>query len=94
MRRKIAKRKRRDILRKGATFTEEKWLYEEKERIGFSAHSLYFGWEIYGCGRDELEAYKSILDIMPWCEENPRTDDNGHISINGKEIPVTGVMSL
>ena len=100
MRRKISKRKRRDILRKGGVFDEEEWLYEiidgAKEKIGFSAHVLYFGWEIYGCGRDELDAYRNVLDTMPWCEENPRNDINSYISIMNSErpIPVTGVRSL
>ena len=100
MRRKISKRKRRDILSKGGEFTKEEWLYEiidgVKEKIGFSAHVLYFGWEIYGCGRDELGAYKNVLNTMPWCEENPRDDIHSYISIATSErpIPVTGVWSL
>lgn len=100
MRRKISKRKRRDILRKGGEFDKEEWLYETfdgaKEKIGFSAHVNYFGWTIYGCGRDELEAYRNVLDTMPWCEENPRNDINSYISIMTSEhqIPVTGVRSL
>ncbi len=100
MRRKISKRKRRDILRKGGVFDEEEWLYEiidgAKEKIGFSAHVLYLGWKIYGCGRDELEAYRNVLDTMPWCEENPRDDIHSYISIAASErpIPVTGVRSL
>ena len=100
MRRKISKRKRRDILRKGGEFVKEEWLYEiidgRKEKIGFTTHVLYFGWKIHGCGRDELEAYRNVIDSMPWCEENPRNDINSYISIATSErpIPVTGVVSL
>ena len=100
MRRKISKRKRHDILRKGGEFVKEEWLYEiidgRKEKIGYSAHVYYFGWKIYGGGRDELEAYRNVIDSMPWCEENPRNDINGYISIGNSDrlIPVTGVWSL
>ena len=100
MRRKISKRKRRDILRKGGVFDKEEFLYETidgiKEKIGFSAHVMYLGWKIYGCGRDELEAYRVVLDTMPWCGENPRNDPKSYISIINSEhpIPVTGVYSL
>lgn len=100
MRRKISKRKRRDILRKGGVFVQEEWLYEiidgRKEKIGFTAHVYYLGWKIHGCGRDELEAYRNVIDTMPWCEENPRNDINSYISIANSErpIPVTGVWSL
>ena len=100
MRRKISKRKRRDILAKGGVFTTEDRIYcydysGKKEKVGYSAHVFYCGWEIYGCGKDELEAYKSVLDTMPWCEENPRDETNGYISLlSGDQIPVTGVWKI
>lgn len=99
MRRKISKVKKRDILKRGGVFTTEEWLYVydykgKKEKIGYSAHVFYCGWEIYAAGRDELEAYKEAISNMDWCEENPRTVENGTISINGHEVSVTGVMSL
>ena len=100
MRRKISKRKRRDILRKGGVFNKEEWLYEiingRKEKIGFCAHVYYLGWKIHGCGWDELEAYRNVIDTMPWCEENPRDDIHSYISIATSErtISVTGVCSL
>lgn len=99
MRRKISKRKRREILARGGIFRNEGWFYTysiegKKQRSGYEAHVQSNGWVILAGGRDELEAYKAVLNEMEWCEANPRTPENDHIIINGHDVPVTGVMTL
>lgn len=71
MRRKIAKRKRKEILKKGAEIIKEGWNHE----LGnvFVVKLEYLGWEIITHPeRDELEAYKSALECMAVCEDEPR----------------------
>ena len=75
MRRKIAKRRRRDILALGGVIEKEEWCGENslprKER-GYAAHVQYKGWRILSVGDDELEVYQSLLDCMKDTKEYPR----------------------
>ena len=69
MRRKIAKRKRREALRKGAM------ILEEGREFGYTfAHVKYMGWKIFSGGEDELEAWNGVLACFPSCEEEPREE--------------------
>lgn len=69
MRRKIAKRLRREVLRMGGVISEEE---KGKEERYYTAKVKYNGWTIYGNGEDELEVYRVVLDVMkvdcvePW----------------------------
>lgn len=67
MRRKIAKRKRKYILSKGA-----KILKEEKTKEYFACEVLYLGWHIHSADRDELSAFQGVIESFPVCEEEPR----------------------
>lgn len=73
MRRKIAKRRRRDILTLGGVFEKEEWCGEKslprKER-GYVAHVQYKGWRILSAGDDELDAYQLAL----WCMKYPKDE--------------------
>lgn len=70
MRRKIAKRKRRYILSKGA-----KIVSEEKADGFFSVKVDYLGWHISSGDWDELSAYQGVIACFPSCEEMPRAED-------------------
>jgi len=100
MRRKIAKRRRRDILRKGGIIRREGWLYDHypdgyKEKIGYEAHVEYYGWVIFAGGRDELDAYKIAIRSMPWCEENQKDENNGYLQISeDKKAAIKGIWAL
>lgn len=75
MRRKIAKRRRRDILALGGVIEKEEWCGPKtmpRKENGYAAHVRYKGWRILSVGDDELEVYHSILDCMKDTEEYPR----------------------
>jgi hypothetical protein len=75
MRRKIAKRRRRDILALGGVFEKEEWYGPKtmsRKENGYAAHVQYKGWRILSVGDDELEVYQSLLDCMKDTEEYPR----------------------
>lgn len=73
MRRKIAKRCRREILRAGGVITEEKWIREpgwQRKDCGFGTKVICNGWNICSIGKDELESYKMALDCVKHdCDE-------------------------
>ena len=72
MRRKIAKRKRRYALRKGAEILNEGWCKEpEWDDKYYEAYVRYCGWTIMSAGRDELEVYDGVLACFPSCEKEP-----------------------
>ena len=74
MRRKIARRKRKEILKKGAEIVSEYWVTEpdwKRKDRGFVVVVNYCGWNIHAPGYDELAAYKSALECFPSCEEEP-----------------------
>lgn len=66
MRRKIAKRKRRYILSKGAEIVSE-----EEVDGGIIVKVDYLGWHIIAPDRDALSAYHGVIACFPMCEENP-----------------------
>lgn len=77
MRRKIAKRKRKYILSKGAEIVCDRWekdLDFPNDRY-FVAKVDYLGWHITSTDRDELSAYQGVIACFPSCEGNPRTED-------------------
>lgn len=74
MRRKIAKRRRREILRRGAVIDLEYWDYDECGKA-YIVHASHCGWNIATADRDELSAYQGILACLPVCEEEPRTEE-------------------
>lgn len=85
MRAKIAKKLRRDALRKGAviiqegmTFTKQemrKYNYTRKDN-GYAVSVVYKNWKIHSCGRDMLDAYRSLLWMI---------DDDGFYETNKME---------
>ena len=80
MRRKIAKRLRREILGLGGVIEKEEKLGERgapsKDR-GYSAKIKYNGWSIGAVGKDELEAYRLGLECMKIDCAEPFRGDNG-----------------
>ena len=79
MRRKIAKRLRREILRLGATIKEEGWISDEdgeyvgktKLPVGIPSTERCFavkvecnGWKIFSADDDELGVYRVVLDCV------------------------------
>lgn len=79
MRRKIAKRLRREILRLGATIEEEEWLGDKKEprkERGFAVTVKYKGGTICSPDYDELEAYRiTLYCIRHWDEIVKETEE-------------------
>ena len=72
MRRKIAKRKRREILAKGAEIVSERWVIDhDPEEKCFIVEVNYCGWNIHAPERDELAAYNAVLECFPDCEAEP-----------------------
>lgn len=71
MRKRIARRKRRYILSKGAKITSE-----ERADGFFTARVDYLGWHIASSDRDELSAYQGVIACFPVCEEEPRTEES------------------
>lgn len=72
MRRKIAKRKRRELLRRGAKISRECWIKEpwwKRKDIGYNVEFVYNGWKVMSCGDDELMAYRLALDV---CDNEAR----------------------
>ena len=67
MRRKIAKRLRRQCLREGLEILEEGFVKEpgwKRKDCGYAAVFKYRGWEIHSCAFDMLEVYRWMLDDM------------------------------
>ena len=83
MRRKIAKRLRREVLRMGAVIKEERWAEPKnvpRKENGYALRVVYRGWKIFSAGDDELESYRMVLDVMKHdCEEEwTRPIDGGN----------------
>lgn len=70
MRRKIAKKKRREVLRR-ATIIKEGWIREGKKRKErcYSVDAQCNGWDIHSIDEDELWAYKGVLSGIEAAEE-------------------------
>ena len=72
MRRKIAKRLRRQCLREGLEILKEGFCKEpgwRRKDCGYAAVFKYRGWEIRACAFDMLEVYRWMLDdILHWSE--------------------------
>ncbi len=69
MRRKFAKKKRRELLRLGATFGREEYCegYQKRRKDRcFLAETFFNGWHISSFGTDELEAYDAALDCVKY----------------------------
>lgn len=73
MRAKIAKRLRRDALRKGVTIKREGMVFNKQElrknnflrkHNGYSITAVYRGWYIHACCNDVLAAYRSLLRMI------------------------------
>ena len=90
MRKKIAGRKRRTILKKGGRIVREEWLRAHTGRRkddGFAVEVNYLGWNIFSADEDELGAYNGVLECCPGCEEEPRDGSGGgEDRINGEDI--------
>ena len=62
MRRRIAKRKRRECLRNGAIIISEQWNKDlEYGYKWYNVHLFFNGWDIHAPGKDELDAYQGAL---------------------------------
>ena len=76
MRRKIARRVRKQIIRAGAKIKKEHWVKEpgwKRKDCGYSVDIEYCGWKIFACGFDKLETYRDLL----WAINCQLEDDNG-----------------
>ncbi len=74
MRRKIAKRLKREIVRMGAVIQKDGWDVPRKsvprKENGYIFKVMYRGWSIFAAGDDELESFRMVLDVMKHdCEE-------------------------
>lgn len=74
MRRKIAKRLKREIVRMGAVIQKDGWDVPRKSVLrkenGYIFKVMYRGWSIFAAGEDELESFRMVLDVMKHdCEE-------------------------
>ena len=70
MRNKIAKRIKKQLIKDGIVFIEEKKLFEKnlpRKHCGYSAKVLYRGWTISTAEYDKLRLYKLIRNcIKDW----------------------------
>lgn len=74
MRRKIAKRLKREIVKMGAVIQEDGWAVPRKsvprKENGYIFKVMYRGYSIFAAGDDELESFRMVLDVMKYdCEE-------------------------
>jgi len=74
MRRKIAKRLKREIVKMGAVIQKDGWDVPRKsvprKENGYIFKVMYRGWSIFAAGEDELESFRMVLDVMKNdCEE-------------------------
>lgn len=71
MRRKIAKRKRRELLKRGRII-DEYWTREFKRKdCFFMVECECNGWKICAAEYDELSAYQAALECVDLAEEEP-----------------------
>jgi hypothetical protein len=72
LRRKFAKRWRREALRRGVELTNERYSLNKHEAEmyrsprGFCVDAKYNGWTICCIGRDELEAYRMLVQEIDY----------------------------
>lgn len=66
MRRKIAKKRRKILLRCGAKITNEHWIKCSwiRKQCGYSVDFNYKGYNFMCAGFDELDTYKMALDCL------------------------------
>lgn len=90
MRKRMAKRKRREILRRGATILSEGWIkddngrnYRGKDRC-YEIEVEHCGWNSHSAGRDELESIGGALLCVKLSEEEPRNVDDYKPAGNGQ----------
>ena len=72
MRKKIAKRKRREILKRGAVISNAHFVKEpgwRRKDCGYTADISYLGWNIGSNGFDMLECWQAGLECMDFVEE-------------------------
>lgn len=61
MRRKIAKRLRRECMRDGIQITKEAFIREpgwKRKDCGYEINFVYRGWKVWCCGHDILQAWR------------------------------------
>lgn len=61
MRRKIAKRLRRECMRNGIQITKEAFICEpgwKRKDCGYEINFVYRGWKVWCCGHDILQAWR------------------------------------
>lgn len=81
MRRKIAKRKRKYLMSKGAEITAEYWETEPEWRrkdCCYVVEFTYNGWHIVAPEKDELEAFKAAIECMVMHDELEARKENGN----------------
>lgn len=70
MRRKIAKKLRKQAIRMGVTFRCERWMFSNKEiklykldrkQNGYELDAFYNNYRICVCGEDELRTYRDLI---------------------------------
>lgn len=75
MRRRMAYRKRAELLRRGAVIIEEGRIKDDNGKYypeGYSVEFNYLGWKVAAPGDDMLEAYNGAMFAARTCEEDPR----------------------
>ena len=75
MRKRMAYRKRVELLRRGAVIIEEGRIKDDNGRYypeGYCVNFNYLGWKVSAPGDDMLEAYNGALFAASTCEEDPR----------------------
>ena len=76
MRRKIAKAKRREILKR-AEIVKEGWVREpgwKRKECCYNTEVTCNGWDIFAPEYDELASYKAILECLEFAEETPHDE--------------------
>lgn len=71
MRKKIAKRRRKELLRRGVTILAERYVAEpgwKKYECGYGLEFEYAGHRCVASGRDRLEAYHDARDLIDWLD--------------------------
>lgn len=72
MRRKIAKRRRKELLAKGVFIVSEYWIREpgwKRKDIGYGIRFKYKEHEVSLCEFDELEAYHALAECLEMLDD-------------------------
>ena len=77
MREKIARRIRRELIRRGVVFGRESFYRprgEKRKECGMTVRAEINGWKISAIAHDRLEAYKMLLEDLEWLTQRSPED--------------------